>query len=195
MKELEALIQKNGEVREGQILKVDSFLNHQLDIGFLEKTAEEFYRLFRETKPTRILTIEASGIALAVLAAQKFRVPVVFAKKTESLNLDSDVYSVDVFSYTKQRTYTIKVSKNYIKKDDRVLIIDDFLALGSASQGLIALVEQAGATLCGVGIAIEKSFQEGGKKLREAGVNLHSLAMVSSIDIRNGITFAENPDD
>lgn len=195
MKELEALIQKNGEVREGQILKVDSFLNHQLDIDFLEKTAEEFYRLFRETKPTRILTIEASGIALAVLAAQKFRVPVVFAKKTESLNLDSDVYSVDVFSYTKQRTYTIKVSKNYIKKDDRVLIIDDFLALGSASQGLIALVEQAGASLCGVGIAIEKSFQEGGKKLREAGVNLHSLAMVSSIDIRNGITFAENPDD
>lgn len=195
MKELEALIQKNGEVREGQILKVDSFLNHQLDIDFLEKTAKEFYRLFRETKPTRILTIEASGIALAVLAAQKFRVPVVFAKKTESLNLDSNVYSVDVFSYTKQRTYTIKVSKNYIKKDDRVLIIDDFLALGSASQGLIALVEQAGATLCGVGIAIEKSFQEGGKKLREAGVNLHSLAMVSSIDIRNGITFAENPDD
>ncbi|MDD7543100.1 MAG: xanthine phosphoribosyltransferase [Peptoniphilaceae bacterium] len=195
MKELEALIQKNGEIREGQILKVDSFLNHQLDIDFLEKTAEEFYRLFRETNPTRILTIEASGIALAVLAAQKFRIPVVFAKKTESLNLDSNVYSVDVFSYTKQRTYTIKVSKNYIKKDDRVLIIDDFLALGSASQGLIALVEQAGATLCGVGIAIEKSFQEGGKKLREAGVNLHSLAMVSSIDIRNGITFAENPDD
>ena len=181
MDKLEKMIIENGEVREGNILKVDSFLNHQLNPEFLYQMGEEFYRLFKDKEITRILTIEASGIAIAVMAALVFKVPLVFAKKTESLNLDKDIYTSKVFSYTKNKEYNIMISKKYLHKNDKILIIDDFLAEGNAMKGLIDVAEQSGAQIAGIGIAIEKGFQQGGKNLRAKGYNLESLAIVDEL--------------
>lgn len=182
MKALEEKIMKEGSVSPGGILKVDSFLNHQLDIDFLNEIGKEFKRLFAEKKITKILTIEASGIAIASIVAQYFNVPVLFAKKTESKNLDKETYEADVYSYTRGRTYKIKVSKRFLSKDDHILAVDDFLARGEAALGLANLVEQSGATLEGVGIVIEKGFQKGGDKLRDQGINLKSLAIIDSLE-------------
>lgn len=182
MKSLEEKIIREGEVDEGGILKVDSFLNHQLDVAFLNEIGAEFKRLFDTDKITKILTIEASGIAIASIVAQHFNVPVLFAKKTESKNLDKETYESDVYSYTKGKTYKIKVSKKFLTPEDHVLAIDDFLANGEAALGLVNIVEQSGATLEGIGIVIEKGFQKGGDRLRKEGINLKSLAIIDSLE-------------
>lgn len=182
MKALEDKIRTEGEVGKDGILKVDNFLNHQLDVDFLNVIGEEFRRLFDSKKITKILTIEASGIAIATIVAQHFNVPVLFAKKTESKNLDIETYEADVYSYTKGKTYKIKVSKKFLTPDDHVLAIDDFLANGEAALGLVDIIEQSGATLEGIGIVIEKGFQKGGDKLRKAGINLKSLSIIDSLD-------------
>lgn len=181
MKLLEDKILSSGTVLPGNILKVDSFLNHQLDVKLLNELGKEFHRLFSDHKITKILTVEASGIAIACFAAQYFDVPVVFAKKGHHKNIGTDVYTAEVFSFTKGTSYTVFVSRKYLSSSDTVLIIDDFLANGQAALGLKSIVENAGAKLAGVGIAIEKGFQDGGKNLREAGVNLKSLAIVDSM--------------
>lgn len=173
----EAII-KRGSVAGEEILKVDSFLNHQLDVDLLNAIGKEFKKRFEGKKVSKILTIEASGIAIAAVAAQYFNVPVVFAKKVQSKNLDKETYKTEVYSFTKGRTYDVRVSKKYINKDDHILVLDDFLAKGGASLGLIDLVNKGEATLTGVGIVIEKGFQEGGQLLRDRGVNLQSLAIV-----------------
>jgi len=178
MEKLKKMILERGEIRDGNILKVDSFLNHQLDVEFLHEAGEEFYNLFKDAGVTKILTIEVSGIAIASMAALFFKVPVVFAKKSQSLNLDKDVYKGRVFSYTKNKIYDVMVSKSYLKPEDRLLILDDFLAEGNAMKGLIDMVEQSGATIVGIGAVIEKGFQEGGSYLREMGYNLKSLAII-----------------
>lgn len=170
-----------GEVRGTEILKVDRFLNHQLDIELLNAIGQEFHRRFSDQKVTKILTIEASGIAIAAIAAQYFKVPVVFAKKVPSQNLDADTFETDVFSYTKKTTYKVRVARKFLHPEDTVLILDDFLAQGQAAVGLMNLVQQAGAQLAGVGIVIEKGFQEGGRVLREDGVRLESLAIIESM--------------
>ncbi|HEX2927513.1 MAG TPA: xanthine phosphoribosyltransferase [Ruminiclostridium sp.] len=190
MELLEQRILKDGKVIGNDILKVDSFLNHQMDVTLFNEMGKEFYKLFAHKKITKILTIEASGIGIACIAAQYFNVPVVFAKKTDSRNLDSDAYLSEVFSFTKGKSYTIRVSKNYIKSEDTILVIDDFLANGKAAMGLADIVEQAGATLGGIGIAIEKGFQDGGKLLREKGFDVQSLAIVKRMD-GGKISFAE----
>ncbi len=191
MDKLKKIINERGEIREGNILKVDSFLNHQLDAEFLYEMGEEFYRLFKDEEITKIVTIEVSGIAIASMAALFFKVPVVFAKKTESINLDKDVYSGRVYSYTKQKEYNIMVSKKYLNENDKLLIIDDFLALGNAMKGLIDVAKQSGAEIKGIGIVIEKGFQQGGKFLRDEGYNLKSLAIVK--EMKNGkIIYNEN---
>lgn len=190
MKLLEERIQKDGVVREGNILKVDSFLNHQIDPFLLSEIAEEFHRLFRDDKVTKILTIEASGIGIAIEAARVFGVPMVFAKKSKTKNIAGDVYTAKVMSYTHGREYDILVSRDFLGPNDRVLILDDFLANGAALAGLIKLVNDAGATLCGCGIAIEKGFQPGGEEIRKQGIKLHSLAIVDAMDASTGkITF------
>ena len=182
MKLLEERIKKDGQVRPGEILKVDSFLNHQMDIAFIGELGKEFKRLFADRPVNKIVTIEASGIGIACIAAQYFdNCPVVFAKKTRSLNLDGAQYTAKVHSYTKGITYDVILSKKFLGPEDHVLIIDDFLANGCAVKGLIEIIEAAGATLEGVGIVIEKGFQKGGKELRESGVNLHSLAIVDEM--------------
>ena len=178
MEYLKRKILKEGEIREGGILKVDSFLNHQIDIDCLNEIGKEFKKRLSDREVTKILTVESSGIAVAVIAAQYFNVPVIFAKKHEGRNLDTEVYESEVYSYTKDKNYKIRVSKKYISEGDKILIIDDFLARGSAATGLVNIVEEAGATVSGVGIVIEKAFQEGGQKLRERNVNLHSLVRV-----------------
>ncbi len=178
---LEEKILNCGTVLPGNILKVDSFLNHQLDVSLLSELGKEFYRLFSSYNITKILTVEASGIPIACFAAQHFDVPVVFAKKGQHKNIGNDVYTAEVFSYTKGTGYTIFVSKKYLSEDDNILIIDDFLANGQAVLGLKRIIEEAGATLKGVGIAIEKGFQDGGKQIRELGINLKSLAIVDSM--------------
>lgn len=188
MEYLREKILKEGKIKEGGILKVDSFLNHQIDVECLNEIGKEFKRRFSDSVINKILTIEASGIAVAVITAQYFNVPVVFAKKVESRNLDNETYEAQVYSYTKDRTYTVKVSQNYLNKDDKVLIIDDFLAHGSAAMGLLEIVKKSGAELSGVGIVIEKSFQNGGKKLKEKGVRLESLVRVE-FDLENKILF------
>ncbi len=186
MKVLEDRILKDGVVRAGNVLKVDCFLNHQMDISLFKEMAQEWKKRFEGTKITKILTIEASGIAIACLAATEFNnVPVVFAKKTESLNIDGEVYSSKVASFTKKRVYDVFVSKKYLSPDDHVLIVDDFLAVGSALNGLIDIVNQSGATVAGLGIAIEKGFQGGGDSLREKGYHLESLAIVEKLDAEN----------
>ena len=185
MKALEERILRDGHVRPGNILKVDSFLNHQIDIAFMNEMGKEFRRVFADKRVTKILTIEASGIAIASITAQYFQVPIVFAKKTKTINLDGSLYTTQVKSYTHRTTYDVVVSKKFLTSDDRVLIIDDFLANGCAARGLIDLVEQAGAVLEGVGIVIEKGFQGGGRELRESGVDVRSLAIIESMSDNN----------
>ncbi|MBR5520979.1 MAG: xanthine phosphoribosyltransferase [Oscillospiraceae bacterium] len=190
MELLKNKILTDGIVREGNILKVDNFLNHQLDIEFLNELGKEFYRIFGDKNITKILTIEASGIAIASVTAQYFKVPVLFAKKAKSMNLDGNLYTSSVKSYTYGKEYTITVAKKFLNENERLLIIDDFLANGAALTGLIDVANQAGASVEGLGIVIEKGFQGGGDKLREEGYNLHSLAIVDSMDDCN-IVFRE----
>ena len=190
MKLLEERIRKDGIVKEGNVLKVDSFLNHQMDTDLFNEMGKEFKRLFADKPINKILTIEASGIGIACIVAQHFHVPVVFAKKSQSINIDGDVYSTKLESFTHKKVYDVIVSKKYIGKDDHILLIDDFLANGCALEGLINLVQSAGATVEGIGIAVEKGFQEGGKRIREKGVQLESLAIVDAMDSKTGeITF------
>ncbi|MBR3610004.1 MAG: xanthine phosphoribosyltransferase [Oscillospiraceae bacterium] len=187
MKLLEERIIKDGIIRPGNILKVDCFLNHQMDVALFKEMAEEWKKRFAGKNINKILTIEASGIAIACIVATVFdNAPVVFAKKTESLNIDGEVYSSKVASFTKKRVYDVFVSKKYLSPDDHVLIIDDFLAVGSALNGLIDIVNQSGATVEGLGIAIEKGFQGGGDSLREKGFQLESLAVIDKLDSETG---------
>ena len=190
MKLLEDRIVRDGKIYDGDILKVDSFVNHQVDVKFISELGREFYRLFGECGINKILTIEASGIGIACLVAQHFDVPVVFAKKSKSINISEDVYSSKVESYTHGRTYDVIVSKEFLGKDDRVLIIDDFLAKGSALKALISLTRDAGAEIVGAGIVIEKTYQGGGDIIRnEYGVRVESLARIESMSVEDGIKF------
>ena len=179
---LEERILKDGVVKPGNVLKVDSFLNHQMDIALLDQIGKEFHRRFADKKITKVLTIEASGIAIAYPVAREFGVPLVFAKKSKSINIDGEMYVAEVESFTHKNINTVIVSKKSLSSDDHVLIIDDFLANGCALQGLISIVESAGATVEGLGIAIEKGFQDGGYRLRNLGYPLESLAIVESMD-------------
>ena len=183
---LEARIQKDGIVKPGNVLKVDSFLNHQMDIAFLEQMGQEFVRRFAGETITKVLTIETSGIAIAYPVARQLGVPLVFAKKSKSINLDGDSYVAEVESFTHKKTNQVIVSKKYLNENDHVLIVDDFLANGCALQGLISLVDAAGAEVVGCGIVIEKGFQEGGHRLRNLGFHLESLAIVESMDDETG---------
>lgn len=191
MKLLEERIRTDGQVRPGNILKVDSFLNHQLDVGLLDEIGKEFYRLFQGKGINKILTIEASGIAIACMTARYFDVPVVFAKKAKSKNLDGDVFTSVVHSFTYGKDYNITLSKKFLKPEDRVLIVDDFLAVGKAMHGLLDVCRQAGAQVGGIGVAIEKGFQPGGASLRAAGYDLASLAIVESMDDDGSLVFRE----
>ncbi len=181
MKEMAERIRAEGKVYPGNILKVDSFLNHQIDPAFMTHIGEELYRLYQDAGVTKILTVEASGIAIALAAAMQFGVPMVFAKKNQTSNLSPDVYSASVKSFTHNRVYQIVVAKQYLSPDDRVLIVDDFLAQGNAILGLMDLLKQAGAAVAGVGIGVEKGFQEGGRLIRGMGVRVESMAVVDSI--------------
>lgn len=181
MKLLEEKIAREGKVLDGNILKVDCFLNHQIDVTFMCDVGKEFNRLFKNENITKILTIEASGIGIACLTAQYFDVPVVFAKKSRSSNISNNVYSAKVDSFTHGNTNDIIVSKQFINSSDRVLIIDDFLAMGNALNGLIDIVESAGATVVGCGIVIEKAYQNGGKLIRDRGYRVESLARIASM--------------
>ena len=183
---LEQRIIRDGIVKPGNVLKVDSFLNHQMDIALLEEMGQEFHRRFAGKKITKVLTIESSGIAVAYPVAKAFGVPLVFAKKAKSINIDGDVYFAEVPSFTYKTNNQVIVSKKFLSSEDRVLIIDDFLANGYALQGLISLVEAADAAVEGLGIAIEKGFQEGGKRMRNLGYHLESLAIVESMDAETG---------
>lgn len=182
MIELKKKINQQGDIKKGEVIKVDSFLNHQVDIKLMNKIGREFKNRFSDVKVDKILTAEVSGIAIAVIAAQYFNVDVVFAKKRESQNLSDNVYSTDVYSYTGGKTYKIMVDKNYIREDENILIIDDFLANGKAVTGLIELVNKANANLVGIGVAIEKGFQVGGQALRDEGIRLESLVIIDNID-------------
>ena len=190
MKLLEELIRKDGTVKAGNVLKVDSFLNHQMDIDLFNEMGKEWARLFADRKITKILTVEASGIGIACVAAQHFHVPVVFAKKSQSVNIDGEVYSTKIESFTHKRVYDVIVSKKFLHPEDHILIIDDFLANGCALEGLIDIVNKAGASVEGVGIAVEKGFQKGGDLIRSKGIRVESLAIVESMDDKTGeITF------
>ena len=182
MKLLEEKIVNDGVIKSGNVLKVDSFLNHQIDVPFVAELGKELKRLFADRNITKILTIEASGIGIACVAAMYFGVPVVFAKKSIGSNMDKDVYFTQIYSYTHSKFNDVVVSKKYLNKNDHVLIIDDFLANGCALEGLMDIVRQAGGTVEGIGVAIEKGFQGGGDKLRQMGVNLHSLAIIDKMD-------------
>ena len=182
MKKLEERIRRDGTIRGTEVLKVDRFLNHQMDIALINEIGQEFYRIFQGDNVTKILTIEASGIGIACLTAQFFQVPVIFAKKNKTKNIAGDVYTSKVASFTHGRVYDIIVSKEFLGPEDRVLLIDDFLANGSALQGLINLVRDSGATLIGAGICVEKAFQPGGDLIRSMGVRVESLARVKSMD-------------
>ena len=187
---MEERIRKDGVVRPGNVLKVDQFLNHQMDIGLFNEMGKEFYRLFGEEGVTKIVTIEASGIGIAAIVARVFDVPVVFAKKAQSINLDGTVYATRVQSFTHGKIFDVIVSKKFVGPEDHLLLIDDFMANGCAMNGLIEVCEDAGATIEGIGIAIEKGFQEGGAKLRQRGYQLESLAIVDAMDPESGeITF------
>ena len=187
---LEERIIKDGIVKPNNVLKVDSFLNHQMDISLMEEIGQEFHRRFADKNITKILTIEASGIGIACFVAKEFGVPMVFAKKSHSINIDSEVYMAEVESFTKKTKNNVIVSKKFLNHDDRVLIIDDFLANGCALQGLIGISKTAGATVEGIGIVIEKGFQIGGQIIRNLGIQLESLAIVDSMDAESGtITF------
>ena len=179
---LEERILKDGVVKEGNVLKVDSFLNHQMDVGLLDEIGREFHRRFADKNITKVLTIEASGIAIAYAVARCFGVPMVFAKKAKSINIDGDMYTAEVESFTHKNKNHVIVSKKFLSADDHVLIVDDFLANGCALQGLISITESAGATVDGIGIVIEKGFQFGGRSIRNLGYHLESLAIVESMD-------------
>ena len=191
MQRLKERIIKDGKIRTGNVLKVDSFLNHQLDIALFGEIGKEFKQRFADQTVTKILTIEASGIGIACIAAQYFNVPVVFAKKNQTKNIAGDVYTSKVESYTHGRVYDIIVSKDFLKPEDKILIIDDFLANGAALIGLINLIKDAGATLVGAGIVIEKGFQEGGKLVRGSGVRVESLAIIESMNENTGVVFRD----
>ena len=193
LKLLEDRIVKDGIVKPGNVLKVDSFLNHQMDISLFNDMGREFKRLFNDTPINKILTIEASGIGIACVAAQYFdNVPVVFAKKSQTVNIDGEVYSTKIESFTHKRVYDVILSKKYLSSKDHVLIIDDFLANGCALNGLLDIAQKAGATVEGVGIAIEKGFQRGGELIRQKGIRVESLAIIESMDADSGnIVFKE----
>lgn len=191
MKLLEDRIRQDGKIGAGNVLKVDGFLNHQMDVPFLCELGKEFYRLYKDEGITKILTIEASGIGIAALTAQYFGVPVLFAKKTPTNNISGDIYTAEVYSYTHERNYTIYVSKDFLLPTDRVLIIDDFLAKGSALFALLELIGSAGAEVAGAGIAIEKAYQEGGAKVRATGLRVESLARIASMSVENGVEFVK----
>ena len=183
---LEERILKDGIVRPGNVLKVDSFLNHQMDVGLMEEIGREFHRRFAHKPITKVLTIEASGIGMAVFVAKEFGVPMVFAKKSKSVNIDADTYVAQVESFTHKNTNQVIVSKKFLNAQDRVLIIDDFLANGCALKGLISIAESAGATVEGLGIVIEKGFQDGGRIIRDMGYDLESLAIVDGMNPETG---------
>lgn len=189
---LEERILKDGIVKPNNVLKVDSFLNHQMDISLMEEIGQEFHRRFGDKNITKVLTIEASGIGIACFVAKEFGVPMVFAKKSHSINIDSEVYIAEVESFTHKKKNNIIVSKKFLNQDDHILIIDDFLANGCALQGLIAISKSAGASVEGIGIVIEKGFQIGGQVIRNLGVHLESLAIIDAMDAEAGtITFRE----
>ena len=189
---LEERILKDGIVKPGNVLKVDSFLNHQMDIALIDRIGEEFYERFKDKPITKVLTIEASGIAMACATARCFGVPMVFAKKSQSVNIDGDVYVAEVESFTHKNKNRVIVSKRFLSAEDHVLIIDDFLANGCALQGLISITENAGATVEGLGIVIEKGFQYGGRAIRNLGYHLESLAIVQSMNAETGeVVFAD----
>ena len=192
MKLLEERIQKDGIVKAGNVLKVDSFINHQMDIELISEMGKEWKRLFADKPINKILTIEASGIGIACIAAMHFHVPVVFAKKTQSINLEGEMYTAEVESFTHKNKNQVIVSKKFLSEEDHVLIIDDFLANGCALQGLIQIVQSAGATVEGIGIAVEKGFQPGGRMIRNLGYQLESLAIVDGMNDETGeIIFRE----
>lgn len=189
---LEERILKDGIVKPNNVLKVDSFLNHQMDIALMEEIGQEFHRRFGDKNITKVLTIEASGIGIACFVAKAFGVPMVFAKKSHSINIDSEVYIAEVESFTHKNKNNIIVSKKFLNQNDRILIIDDFLANGCALQGLIAISKAAGASVEGIGIVIEKGFQIGGQIIRNLGVHLESLAIIDAMDAETGtVTFRE----
>ncbi len=189
MELLKERIRKDGIVLPGNILKVGKFLNHQIDIELLDKMGEEFYKTYKNEKVTKILTIESSGIAVACSVARLFKVPLVFGKKNKSGNIPDDCYTASVYSYTNAKNYNVHISKQYISDTDNVLLVDDFLANGSALSGLKQIAESAGAHVCGACIVIEKCFQGGGQRLREQGLKIDSLAMINSMDPETGINF------
>ena len=192
MKLLKDRIRKDGKIKEGNVLKVDIFLNHQMDVQLFHEIGKEFKRRFEGEEINKILTIEASGIGIACVVAEVFQVPVVFAKKTQTKNIAGDVYTTKVESFTHGRVYDIIVAKEFLGKGDKVLVIDDFLANGKALEGLTQLIEDSGATLVGAGIVIEKGFQTGGDLIRSKGIHLESLAIVESMDEKTGeIVFRE----
>jgi len=189
---LEERILKDGKVKPNNVLKVDSFLNHQMDISLMEEIGREFHRRFGDKKITKVLTIEASGIGIACFVAKEFGVPMVFAKKSHSINIDSEVYIAEVESFTHKNINNIIVSKKFLNQEDHILIIDDFLANGCALQGLMAITKDAGATVEGIGIVIEKGFQIGGQIIRNLGIQLESLAIIDAMDAETEtITFRE----
>lgn len=190
VKILQDRILKDGKVLPGNIIKVDGFLNHRVDISLLKDIADEFYRFFADKKPTLILTVEASGIALAAITADRFGIPMLFAKKAKSDNIEGGLYKSEIYSYTYKKTVNLIVSAEWLSSEDRVLVIDDFLANGEALRGVIDIAHQAGAEVVGVGVAVEKGFQPGGQKLRDLGYDLHSLAIIDKAD-DNGIVFRE----
>lgn len=190
MQLLKDRIRREGRVLPGNIVKVDGFLNHRVDIGLMREMAREFSRLFDTSGITAVLTVEASGIALAAICAEELGVPLVFAKKAKSDNIEGGLYQCDIFSYTYKKKVTLLLSSEWLGPGDKVLIIDDFLANGEALRGLTDLVAQSGAGLLGIGIAVEKGFQPGGRQLREAGYNLHSLAIIDRAD-ENGFVFRD----
>lgn len=189
MQLLEERIRKDGIVKEGGVLKVDSFLNHQLDIELYNEIGKEFRRLFPDPSINKILTVEASGIGIACIAAQYFHCPVVFAKKSQSINIDGEVYSTTIESFTHKRSYNVIVSKRFLSNDDNILIIDDFLANGCALLGLIDIVRSSGASIAGAGIVIEKGFQKGGELVRSKGIHVESLAIIDDMSVEDGCTF------
>ena len=190
MQAFEDRIRRQGRVLPGDIVKVDGFLNHLVDIELMGELADQFRIEFPQKNITKVLTVEASGIPLATIAAQRFGVPMIFAKKAKSDNIEGGLYRSDIFSYTYKKKVTLIISKEWLTKDDVVLIVDDFLANGEALRGLVEIVEQSGAQLVGIGIAIEKGFQKGGARIRERGIDLRSLAIIESAN-EQGITFRE----
>ncbi len=189
MKLLKSRIASEGRVIGTNIVKVDAFLNHQIDIQLMNQIGKAFYDYFKHKHINKILTVEASGIAIAALAALHFDVPLVFAKKAQSVNLDGALYTSKVYSFTKKRSYDVIVEKKFLNAGDNILILDDFLAEGNACLGLIDIIEQSGATLSGIGIAIEKGFQRGGREIRARGYDLYSLAIIESMSEKSGVVF------